>query len=109
MAVVSTGYQMPKNDAFPAVPFISFGIKTNATIKTDAKLTTNHGTIWTNTIVLRVAKLAFFEFIPIHIPNQLNAIRLPRVVTTPATEMTATVRPIGGDAVGDLTVAVTVT
>src|SRR5437660_1065466 len=44
--------------------------------------------IWTNSNVFSVAKLAFFEVTPIHIPNQQIAIRFAASVTPEAAALT---------------------
>src|SRR5437879_3751998 len=50
----------------------------------DPKVITNPGTTCTKTIVFKVARLALFEVMPIHMPNQQRAIRLAAVVPAAA-------------------------
>src|SRR5437868_5259958 len=50
----------------------------------EPKAITSHGMTWTKSNVFRVARLAVREVIPIHMPNQQRAMRLPAVATAAA-------------------------
>ena len=65
---------------------------TGRRIADDAKDMTNHGMIWTKRIVFNVARLVFFEFNPIHMPNQIKAIKLAATASVPAAEVTTVTR-----------------
>ena len=61
--------------AAPA-PLSMGAVMTRMIIYEERKWRMNAGRIWTKIKVFRVAKLAFLEVIPIHIPYQSNAMRL---------------------------------
>jgi hypothetical protein len=84
---LSRGYQTVNCDDAVATPFIKAGISRSGTTSADTKASPNHGMIWTKRIVFNVDWLAFFEFSPIHMPNQIKAARLAVAVSAPATDM----------------------
>src|SRR4051794_10445592 len=57
----------------------------------EPKLITIKGTIWTKRNVFSVARLAFLEVIPIHMPNQHRATRLAVLVANAANAVTIVV------------------
>src|SRR2546421_10662770 len=77
IAECMSGHQVSHCGGGPEDP-IRANINIGITVQ-DAKVITNHGMICTNTRVFNVARFAVFEFKPIHIPNQLNAARLPAI------------------------------
>src|SRR5689334_20310784 len=96
MAEVMSGYQMNHTVTLGEAPFNRLGNNNSGPASAETKLMINHGATWTSAMVLSVARLVDLEFIPIHMPNQPNAIRLPTMLTNPAMLLAAIIKPIGG-------------
>src|SRR5688572_27018168 len=93
-AELMSGNQVISIDGAVPPPLIRLGsINIGVSIPT-AKLIANQGIICTNSSVFSVARFAFFEVSPIHIPNHHNATRLAPIVTTAPREIiTVTTNP----------------
>ena len=77
------------------VTLMKVGISNRKLRIPDANPITNDGIICTNRSVFSVAKLLFFDVIPIHMPNQPNATRLTIAVMAAADEDTIATARLG--------------